>query len=587
MSGTTEGVPRAITACIRCRTRKIRCDRKFPTCTSCLKASVECAALDRATGRSVPRSYVSYLEDRVAALEQEIAVLRMSATSITTSNRNSDSPNLSRSSLSPGPNSPKSTTETAISGDKALSFAKMMFSAVKSPDATSLETPLQSSTMPANLPQLAEMHNLLHVYFNHSYPQVPVTSPEQANTYIQQTYFPSSPTLSDEGKKTALYFIHILAAIAYARDPSDGRAEKQHAAALVYLPLVFKKGSRLTSLEAILLLTVYGTNRPSTPGIWYTLGVASRLITDLSLESSSNETSETERRVFWSWYSLDRQICVYLSRPVAISDNVIHCPFPVLDPVPKAFCELRVMQSEIQRILHHSDTLPREYASLEQWRVYLDRRLEHWNAQRPMNNEDARSDFNLLFLTLNYEQTRLLLHGFSSNLPITTEVVLSSAQTIVEIYNALWVEDAVNFIWLAIHNVYIAASSFIYACVNAPMPMMETQFDGMVFRVGDMLTGMSTRSPAALQILANFEDLVKEVKSRYHATKQEVQNSQLLLSHRTSSTSPMAMAHSHDASTLSNARNNEQDQAFMQVMNNVNPLWNDFLAGDDFTFMEF
>ncbi|KAK7216703.1 hypothetical protein V2G26_004706 [Clonostachys chloroleuca] len=58
-----------LTACVRCRQKKKRCDRKLPTCKLCEIAGVECIEYDSIAQRHVPRSYVQNLEDRVAYLE--------------------------------------------------------------------------------------------------------------------------------------------------------------------------------------------------------------------------------------------------------------------------------------------------------------------------------------------------------------------------------------------------------------------------------------------------------------------------------------------------------------------------------------
>lgn len=563
-----DALPRAITACSRCRTRKTKCDRLYPKCTSCAKANVECAALDPATGRSVPRSYVSHLEDRIAELERELAALHVNAGS----NARSVSMDIvgpSHSSLSPASGAPGSPEDQVVIGDKALSFAKMMFSAIPSPDATSLENPINPATEPADLPRQNTMRALVSSYFNHSQPQVPIVSLEQVQSMLQVAYAPQNSLVLTEDERSAHYFTHIIAAIAYARDPSDSRSEQHHASALIYLPTVFKSGSRLSSLTAILLLTVYGTNRPSSPGIWYTLGIAARLITDLSLESQSRSevNSELERRLFWSWYVLDRQICVYLSRPTAISDNVIHCPLPTLEPIPAAFCNLRIMQSEIQRILHHSDTLPREYASLEQWRDSLSLRLEQWNQQRPHSPVLAKSEFNLSFLELNYQQTQLLLHGFSHNLPITPNVVVSSASVIIDIYHTLWLQDRVNFMWLAIHNVHFAAASFVYSFTSSPATSETDQartLEDVAAKVEEMLTGMATRCPASLSFLQSFKELLTDVQTR------------------------IGLQPSYPSKA--NDRQEESPETgfddFMEMMDGKykNALWEEFFAGDDFMF---
>ncbi|KAM5452740.1 hypothetical protein MaudCBS49596_003046 [Microsporum audouinii] len=60
---------RNVSACNRCRIRKNRCDQRLPRCQSCEKAKVHCVGYDPATKREIPRSYVFFLESRVAYLE--------------------------------------------------------------------------------------------------------------------------------------------------------------------------------------------------------------------------------------------------------------------------------------------------------------------------------------------------------------------------------------------------------------------------------------------------------------------------------------------------------------------------------------
>ncbi|KAF2690069.1 hypothetical protein K458DRAFT_383200 [Lentithecium fluviatile CBS 122367] len=60
---------RNVSACNRCRLRKNRCDQRLPSCATCDKANVKCVGYDPITKREIPRSYVYYLETRVAYLE--------------------------------------------------------------------------------------------------------------------------------------------------------------------------------------------------------------------------------------------------------------------------------------------------------------------------------------------------------------------------------------------------------------------------------------------------------------------------------------------------------------------------------------
>lgn len=61
---------RNVSACNRCRLRKHRCDQRLPRCESCEKAQVRCVGYDPLTKQEVPRSYVSFLENRVSYLTE-------------------------------------------------------------------------------------------------------------------------------------------------------------------------------------------------------------------------------------------------------------------------------------------------------------------------------------------------------------------------------------------------------------------------------------------------------------------------------------------------------------------------------------
>ncbi|RMZ80073.1 hypothetical protein DV737_g3155, partial [Chaetothyriales sp. CBS 132003] len=60
---------RNVSACNRCRVRKNRCDQRLPTCSACEKAGVRCVGYDPIAKREIPRSYVYFLETRLAYFE--------------------------------------------------------------------------------------------------------------------------------------------------------------------------------------------------------------------------------------------------------------------------------------------------------------------------------------------------------------------------------------------------------------------------------------------------------------------------------------------------------------------------------------
>ena len=60
---------RNVSACNRCRIRKNRCDQHLPACSTCEKAHQRCVGYDPITKREIPRSYVFFLETRLAYFE--------------------------------------------------------------------------------------------------------------------------------------------------------------------------------------------------------------------------------------------------------------------------------------------------------------------------------------------------------------------------------------------------------------------------------------------------------------------------------------------------------------------------------------
>ncbi|KAA8909715.1 hypothetical protein TRICI_004364 [Trichomonascus ciferrii] len=67
---TESGSQRKLPACERCRSRKQKCDSALPSCSNCSKAGVECVNHDRALGRTVSRSYLWSLEEKLKNYEQ-------------------------------------------------------------------------------------------------------------------------------------------------------------------------------------------------------------------------------------------------------------------------------------------------------------------------------------------------------------------------------------------------------------------------------------------------------------------------------------------------------------------------------------
>ena len=71
-------VAHTLTACCRCRTRKTRCDPGLPRCGPCERNNAVCEYFDTTKGRNISRTYVIHLQNKVQALEAELASLGIS-----------------------------------------------------------------------------------------------------------------------------------------------------------------------------------------------------------------------------------------------------------------------------------------------------------------------------------------------------------------------------------------------------------------------------------------------------------------------------------------------------------------------------
>ncbi|KAK9372649.1 fungal-specific transcription factor domain-containing protein [Lipomyces chichibuensis] len=677
---------RIISACSRCRSRKTKCDQKFPSCSACSKAGVECVGLDAATGREVPRSYVAHLEDRVAFLEiqlqnQGIPVdttdTSLRRPQITTHTQSDEAANGAVRAVPEVDRQPAKDVDSLVSTvglvsmkgastlsspsflglSSGISFARLMFAAVKLRGHDSSAMSLASAEQPdftiqhkpvkiqaATLPPKEVAETLLEVFFNQANAQIPIfhrgdfihsyfepvygpcsvqtklaninnvrndsmssqlstPSPAEATespaTTTVKTEFTPSVEVGDAAEISpynaqlnahghnrtngnihehtsnspeilrALYFLNLIFAIGVAVHQQQYPAllcESYHAAAMKHIEPVFASPDRLESLQGILLLGLYSIMRPAVPGVWYVLGVSLRLCVDLGLHveggvkswSGTNitpkngqgpmkegdafdaRTLDLRRRLFWCTYAMDRQVCVYLGRPFGIADNSIKVPFPSdLDDVfitsegimkppedtPPSYkqvavhiFQIRRLQSEVQTILYERAELPRRFATLKEWQTNMARRLEEWHNTAPKSAKDMNCNFNLYFLDLNYQQTRLLLHGISPAIPRPSVeaffIIADASEKVIRAYRQLHREKNINYTWMAVHNLFMAGTSYLYCLYHSKEVRTRTRMDVIDFNTMaciHVLTAMVDKCDAASGCRDTFELLTAAI----------------------------------------------------------------------------
>lgn len=464
-------------------------------------------------------------------------------------------------------NSATSSIKGAVSSSSSSSPPKLTTESTDTVSDSATQLPRQR-VVPEPFPSRHIGENFIDLYFNLANPQTPILHRptferifRRACTQIEQEGGNGLPNPSTNGEgygvgekdhqhHADLYCLYMVFAIAVAVTPrTDNLPERFHASAMLHMDGLFsaisQTNNRLDGLKGILLLALYSIMRPAAPGVWYVLGAALRLAIDLGLHQENTFKTERNldplviderRRLWWCTYGMDRQLGLYLGRPFGISDDAIKTPLPAEEvdgwsdqaegtPVRDGrkncrtifnhMFRIRQIQSEIQRVLYQSSSaLPRQFMSVEEWRKNVEERLQTWCDTVPKSNADTNCGYNLGFMELNYEQTRLLLYGLCPTVPHPTVasfgLIADSGSRIIRLYRRLHHEDCINYTWLACHNLFMAGTSYLCALWHCPEVRRQTtveQIDFYTLACVDVLSSMTTRCPAAQGCKDVFESL--------------------------------------------------------------------------------
>lgn len=344
-----------------------------------------------------------------------------------------------------------------------------------------------------------------------------------------------------------LFFLHMVFAISSSINLLHYNPETSNSyrlQAMIFVESIYQSEDRLECLQGLLLLTLFSIMRPSNPGVWYILGTSLRLCVDLGLHTEklnsqfSPFVKDMRRRLFWCAYSLDRQVCVYLGRPFGIPEESVSTKFPVeLDdclineneaqdftgssnslPTYKTislnFFRIRRIQAEILEVLYFtSSTLPRFYKNLNDWKQKIDTQLEHWFRTIPLKtSRKSNCDFNFEFFKLNYHHTKMLLFGVTpkNSKPNnnTLRIIFESSRGIINCYSELLKSKTVNYTWSAVHNLFMAGTSFFYAIYNSSDELIDMPaFEILTSTVIDVLSSLVQSCEAASPCVEIFEIL--------------------------------------------------------------------------------
>ena len=179
----------------------------------------------------------------------------------------------------------------------------------------------------------------------------------------------------------SLYMVFVLGAqVLEQHDSEQALSIQKH-----YLSLVRVRFQRLVSttslsnVQTLLLLQLYEHNAGERNTAWMLLGCASRMAVALGMhrEGTGNGFDpierNTRRRVWWTLYMFEQNLCVMLGRPSAIDDSEVYLSLPdetMLDggdcppDYPQHAMRLTRMSSRMKSMIYPPPTLKEEEEAL-------------------------------------------------------------------------------------------------------------------------------------------------------------------------------------------------------------------------------
>ncbi|KAJ5793738.1 hypothetical protein N7457_000337 [Penicillium paradoxum] len=372
--GGTGSTSRIAQACDRCRSKKIRCDGVRPCCSQCANVGFECRTSDKLSRRAFPRGYTESLEERVRTLETEVKDLkdlldekdekidvlsrihsfspasqrapsaRSPSASATVKSISSDSSDgvihversTTRSSQqSQNPFMGFSSTQglADVFTNKLVSEGK---SAIKVPTGTITALPASvvqgAPNFTVKTPPRLVSDQLINIFFQEWAPLYPVVHrPTILKAYEQYLNNPDSLQRNAHVMAQLNLIFGIAAISSVSRTNQDPVFFEQNWSATLDS---FSTETSIASLQCFVLGQIYCM----TKGDYRTLLRYRALAVDICHQLGMHENQqrsanplhdETQKKVFWSQYVLDRFCSALTGLPVLLREEDIEAEYPV------------------------------------------------------------------------------------------------------------------------------------------------------------------------------------------------------------------------------------------------------------------
>ncbi|RMZ83969.1 hypothetical protein DV737_g1332, partial [Chaetothyriales sp. CBS 132003] len=430
-----EKLHHTVTACVRCRQRKTRCDPSLPRCQPCERANAHCEYFDSAKKRTIPRTYITSLQDRVRRLNEELNALEKEDEYVPDHEAMAREAGLVKFSENEecrflGPSSGIAITRFVMEFAKAQAARRTIKEVVpqqaaeeikrkfegESAKPTSKVYPLISSVAAPDLPNRELMDRLVDIYMVKAQYMLPLLHEPTFRKDVDKVYLGSQDS-------TLNFQIRLVVAISMQKLDTQyaGLADSYYLAALPYLTAAVAKKD-LSTLQCFALIAQYSLLTPTRTAAYWVVGLAAKLCQELGLceeETIAKPPNgsrpnfieiDMRRRLFWIICSMEYGLSHSLGRPSAFGvtvDNINVQWFQLCDdrfitadgllpghhPIMKKciaihFLKMRLLQADIRRTLYlRKRDAP--VSDQDPWFIDIQRRIDQWVSDCPKNDEGS------------------------------------------------------------------------------------------------------------------------------------------------------------------------------------------------------
>ncbi|KAI1873063.1 uncharacterized protein JN550_003316 [Neoarthrinium moseri] len=513
-------IAHTLTACCRCRQRKTRCDPTLPRCLPCERSGSICEYFDTTKGKKISRYYVVKLQEKVRALEAElgqyteeedfpknnedlirpgglvrlnesdetprylgpssgIAMTRMvmeQAKRFTDSKRISD--------LVP---SVRGRRQPTVDGISPVAKRSISFSLPPPVSARKKSYPIISAVAAQGLPSRGIADRLLEVFHQRGQVFTPVMHEKKLATALEEVYNGSRDPYQQ-------FIVRMVMAISMQKLDTTyaGLADSYYLAAMQYFEAVVR-AKDLKTLQCLVLTAQYSLLTPTRTAVYYVAGLATRICQQMGLADEKTIsmgvpdplTLDMRRRLAWVVATNEFGLSYSMGRPNGFAktddmldikffdtamdaniteDGILPGPSDPNKMVAVHFCKMRVLQSEIRRVLYEKKQ-PEPRDDRHPWFASMETKINQWLDTCPENPAWCKPWF-----TGRYHTMVVALHRPSPQVPKSSPQsalkCYNSAAFVINISSKQVMAGAIDVTWVFLITLYMSINTLLWTVAS-------------------------------------------------------------------------------------------------------------------------